>query len=674
MKTIKLLLILTFALAAHKSGNAQAKHALIFAIGDYPKEGGWSKIASTTDVKYIKSMLNKQGFVDNNVKIITDAAATKTGIVSAIDELIKKVKKDDIVLIHFSSHGQQVADNNADESDGYDETIVPYDAVLPLRGVKVTEAEYKKIQLNYFRDDEFGSKIEELRGVLKGNGDVIVFIDACHSGSGTRGLAKVRGGQPAIAPEGYNPQNAKKEVDEVFREGNKSINTETSLATYVVFSAALAEELNYETTGDDNQDMGSLTYAISKAFANLEAGITYRSLFAKMQAVMNEKVPGQHPVLEGNGLDRLLFGGKFVQQMPYIEIDQINNPKEITLKAGLFAGLDSGAKVAIYPSGTADPSKVKPLGQGTIKKAGNYVSTAALDNALTLSQAASGWVFVTDPVFRLKPIGIAFEGKMPGEEARISFSDSETKNMKEALSTLPLLNLSIKPDLLIIKGKGTDSIKIADNGYVFSTIKNAGTDTAGLKREISRYAQFRFLQSLNIADPLITAQVKLIPVINGRPDTSFITSPSVNRPYEFSVGDQFVLWINNTSQEDVYVNILDIQPDGRINPIIPNTKIRSPVYPKDLRISAGTSRLYDKYIITLGPPLGMETFKVFVSTQEINMEGLADPDTQSRGNLKMLETLVKKSADIATRGGSGENLDNAEGSAYNLLFRIKAKN
>jgi hypothetical protein len=70
----------------------------------------------------------------------------------------------------------------------------------------------------------------------------------------------------------------------------------------------------------------------------------------------------------------------------------------------------------------------------------------------------------------------------------------------------------------------------------------------------------------------------------------------------------------------------------------------------------------------------METFKVFVSTQEIDMEGLADPDTQSRGNLKMLETLVKKSADVATRGGSGENLDNAEGSAYNLLFRIKAKN
>jgi hypothetical protein len=111
-----------------------------------------------------------------------------------------------VVVIHFSSHGEQVADTNGDEADGYDEAIVSYNAALitqemasgaAARGT-LTKAQFDKLQANYFRDDEFGAYIQQLRAKLGKNGDVVVFMDNCHSGTGTRGSAKVRGGKAAL--------------------------------------------------------------------------------------------------------------------------------------------------------------------------------------------------------------------------------------------------------------------------------------------------------------------------------------------------------------------------------------------------------------------------------------------------------------------------------------------
>ncbi|RZK36162.1 MAG: caspase family protein, partial [Pedobacter sp.] len=191
------LLILFFAVG---TVNAQKKHALIFAIGDYPESGGWSKISSAQDVGYIKNTLTKQGFAANEVKVVSDSAATKEGIKAAFENLIGSVGKKDIVVIHISSHGEQVADDNNDEADGYDETIVSYNAALSMGADKtavargsLSKAEYEKLQANYFRDDEFGVYIQRLRNALGSEGDVVVFMDNCHSGTGTRGSAKTRG-------------------------------------------------------------------------------------------------------------------------------------------------------------------------------------------------------------------------------------------------------------------------------------------------------------------------------------------------------------------------------------------------------------------------------------------------------------------------------------------------
>jgi hypothetical protein len=677
---LKLILSLLILCTMASTVDAQKKHALIFAIGDYPEAGGWGKISSAQDVGYMKNTFVKQGFPEANVKIIAEAQATKEGIENALKNLIASVGKNDVVVIHFSSHGEQVADNNGDETDGYDEAIVSYNAALYSKESEkeafargsLTKESFEKLQANYFRDDEFGNYIQQLRAALGKGGDVVVFMDNCHSGTGTRGSAKVRGGKGALTYEGFMPKVSTSKNEEVFQEKTASRGNESELATYVVVSAALASELNYETTGDDNVGMGSLTYAVSKVFENLQAGTTYRTLFAKIQAIMNEKVPGQHPVLEGNGLDRALFGGAFVDQKPYVEVDKITTPLEIIAKSGTFAGLNIGAKVAIYPAGTIDPSKAVALAKGVVIKASNYRSTIKLDKTTKAAQPSLLYVFVTEPVFNIKPIVVGFVAKTRGAAA---YTIAETDKITAVLKKLPLVSLVGNPDLLIERGATGDVIKVASNGYVFSESENAA-DTAVLKATISRYAQYQFLQKLDIKDSTMAVQVKLVPVINGKADAKFASAKFDGRVYEYKDGDTVMLWIKNPGKKAVYVNILDMQPNGIINSFLPNTA--QSIYPADLIVQPGETKTFPSYEIVIGKPYGMEIFKVFVTNKEINLEGLATPPNERAGtrgpmSLGPLEKLVDQSSTTATRGAKVVAVKESDGSTYNMLFRIVEK-
>ena len=649
---------------------SQAKHALIFAIGNYPPSGGWPTISSLRDVGYIETVLKKQGF--NDIKLVADSQATVKGISNALDDLIQRVKAGDVVVIHFSSHGEQVQDDNGDETDGLDECIVTYNATLPQRGEPLSREAYDKFQANYYRDDLFGSYIDKLRAKLGKDGDVVVFMDLCHSGTGTRGIAKVRGGKPPLVSNDFDAAKfAPTDTCGEFKEKDKTRGGENNLATFVVYSAAESGELDYETEDDEQEGVGSLTYAISKVFSNTNIIPTYRSLFARIQTVMNEKTPQQHPVLEGDGLDRKLFGGKFVKQQPYIQIEKING-MELTLNEGKMQGLDSGARVTVYPSGTtSDTSNAALLASGIVIKAGNYSSTVKLDNDLKIKQPTQGWVFLSEPAYNMEPLGINVVSNNARGTATHGFSKDEFANIKNGLADLPFVRFDVPPDLILVKGETSDSIKVASNGYLFETIKNAPLNTTQLKDAIQHYIQYKFLQGLNIKDKSTKVEVKLIPFTNGKPDTAELNNSLVTIP-KFKNGDKFVLWIKNDGDDDAYINILDLQPDGIINKVLPDKQKN--IYPGDLKISGGSSFLFSQYPITVGPPYGTEIFKIFVSTQKIDMEDIATTrGAGTRGNLSVLEALVQRSYGAGTRGVETNNIGNADGSCFNLLFEIIPK-
>lgn len=647
---------------------AQTKHALIFAIGNYPAKGGWPVISSLNDVSYITQTLQKQGFDARNVKVIQDSMATVEGIKNALTDLLNnRVAAGDIVVIHFSCHGEQVEADNNNSTDGLDECVVSYNAVSPL-----LSTDFMKDQAGYLRGHELGKYLLELRKKLGPKGDVVVFLDFCHSGSGTRGLNKIRGGKPPLVSKNYNPQSHKKSDSSFITRQPAIVSNNASLASLEVISATRPEELNAETLDDKGTGVGSLSYAVSKAFETLPSGCTYNGLFSRIQAIMNIKVPSQHPLLEGNGGNRLLLGGRFMEQKPYIEVINVKQDQILEIKAGLLAGVDKGSVVAVYASGTANPAAATPLAKGTVTEAGNFTSIVELEKPLPSLQPAEAWVFVKEQAYNTNPVAVLIGRSAPTRGTVSNFSAEDIATLTSTLRAMPFVTLNNTPELLITKGPSADSLKIASNGYLFALIPNAIKDSATLKTRIQEYMRYKFLQSMETKEEGVEADVRLVPVLNGRADTANISKRMINGMYEFYDGDTVTIFIRNTGTRDIYVNILDLQPDGIINPILPMRDKN--IYSYDLKIKAGSSFIFpaEKRLI-ISPPYGTEVFKVFTSTTEIDLEQIAITRGQAtRGNLSALEKLVKSSYTI-TRGVTAGGIGKADGTTFSVMFRIKAR-
>jgi uncharacterized caspase-like protein len=110
--------------------NNHNKWALLIGINKYPKLPIRYQLAGClNDVEIMADTLQRTfGIPTENITLLRDEEATRDGILNALNALIDRVGQDDIVVVHYSGHGSRVRDREGDEPDGWDETIVPYDA------------------------------------------------------------------------------------------------------------------------------------------------------------------------------------------------------------------------------------------------------------------------------------------------------------------------------------------------------------------------------------------------------------------------------------------------------------------------------------------------------------------------------------------------------------------
>jgi metacaspase-1 len=640
------------------------KYALVVAIGDYPDPGknGWGKISSANDLPLVKTALEKQGFKPENIATLQDAAATKEGIQQAFDALLAKVHAGDVVVIHFSSHGEQIEDDNNEEIDHLDETIVPYGAVYSY-----DKAKFITLAPGYFRDDEFGEKVTQLRNKLTGKGDLLVLLDACHSGTGTRGVSELqpRGAKEPMVSDKFDLTTVQPDVNGVFKDNNGT-KLAKDAATYVVISGAQAKEFNYECYDDNGKPVGSLSYAFSKSVSQLNDKTSYRGLFAQIENIMRDKAPRQKPVLEGDGIDRSLFGGAFVSQKPYFTVKRWNTGSEFVLDAGSVAGVTEGSIVSLYPAGTADPTGKTALNKGKVTTVSNFDATVTLEKEDTLFKS-SPWVFVTEMNYGSK---IKIDVRDVNHAGRRAYSIFQNSAIVEYG----------KPCDIYLDTLGSiDSwaLKYPTTGTVFEkglTLDN----TNGINEALKRFARYRYLQGLEFAEDGLDASISLVFLKpTGEIDNDKINSRTVNGRLELVDGDQVYLKVVNTGNKGFFVNVVDIQPDGKINPILPNKK--QGIRPEDCEIRKYDSLVLKSYKITIGLPAGEEVFKVFLSKDKLDLEDILvtgdDRASRSRGVLNnMAKVFVESDSEQrGTRGASGQVNTDQNGTIFNVNFIIKEK-
>jgi len=143
------------------------KRAVLIGINYTGQKGELS--GCHNDVKNVARYLSEvQGFKKENVTILMDDGnhkpPTKTAIISAYKKLVKESKKGDVVFCHYSGHGGRLPDDNGDEEDGYDETLIPVD--FEKRG--------------QIRDDDL---LKILVSPMSEGVTMTCLMDCCHSGT-----------------------------------------------------------------------------------------------------------------------------------------------------------------------------------------------------------------------------------------------------------------------------------------------------------------------------------------------------------------------------------------------------------------------------------------------------------------------------------------------------------
>lgn len=156
--------------------SAQERRALAIGIGQY-EDPSWGKINADRDLYYVGEILAEYHFTD--VTVLKNEEASKSAIVGQMESMTARCCLGDIVYIHFSGHGQQVKDMDGDEEDGYDESWIPYDAYR-----KCCDADDGSVHLV---DDEINVLLAGIRRKIGEEGQMLVVVDACHSGGSSRG-------------------------------------------------------------------------------------------------------------------------------------------------------------------------------------------------------------------------------------------------------------------------------------------------------------------------------------------------------------------------------------------------------------------------------------------------------------------------------------------------------
>ena len=259
---IYFLLLLSLPVQLH----AQTKRALVIGLGER-QDKAWNKINGDKDVPLVQGMLKSAGF--KSVTTLVNRQATKIGIVGAFKRLTVSCKQGDVVYIHYSGHGQQMTDVHNDEKDGLDECWIPYDAYR--KACKTYHGE------KHLTDDELNVYLHAIHNKIGARGKLLVVIDACHSGDGTRGDNDevVRGVEDTLVVDSLNGRGLY-ETFEMLKslfmgdyDKEKIINDKAKplAERWITISACKSDQVNIEMK---KPAVGKLTYALWTELKNVD--------------------------------------------------------------------------------------------------------------------------------------------------------------------------------------------------------------------------------------------------------------------------------------------------------------------------------------------------------------------------------------------------------------------
>ncbi len=620
------------------------RFAVLIGVNSYVVQSLDTLRAPANDVGLMKQLLiEKYGFPEDrespeaqkHIRFLIGRQATRGAIATLIQtQLIDKARNypGATVVFYFSGHGSITA-------DGKHRTIVPSDSR--------TQGVYDIL------DDDINTWLEELR---QHTNDITLILDSCHSGAWTKGIDDNLVVKEVPADTRPQPSRtarpsasvAAKDLGNGFLDRNDAYS-----AIYGCLRYETSLEGGFSKPGGGTIRFSFLTYYLVQTLT-LTPYITYREAVEITSGPFSSKY-NQHPQAEGN-VGRPIFGSTGFHEDPFVRIT--NGPirhKSFQIDGGTSVGIRTGTYLAIYkPQARHLVGETDKLANARVTEANEFSSTAELPSSPQNPIPADAKVAVVTPFFGSEPLKVNLTANSPGTS--LSQDDSDfvstiAANLKDSLLVKILTSSGgadhnqVSWDLGLQKGcLNTNSKSLTDVGtckggevsvlylvtpnsdkplYGFTTppISDASDKLSDLIQQRAKQENLRVL--VNTRSPLNDAiKLTIIRVDKGYDHDNHpivlkeeIMPVSQEGSLRMHVGQDFRLRVENVSTNtDLDIAIIALGTSGKIKLITPRNT--GTTVPK----GQGFTTSY----LTIGPPLGLESYKVIAYT--VPKDGESSPN------------------------------------------------
>jgi metacaspase-1 len=571
------------------------KKALLVAVGAYPTTSGWQSLHAENDVLLLSKTLLAKGFSSENISILQNEKATKSQIINALNTLLASTNQGDVVYFHFSGHGQQVKDSDADEIDGYDEAIVPFNSPKHYQS-GIYEGE------NLIRDDELNLIFQKIRLKIGQNGQLIATFDACHSGTATRGFKTARGTDEKMADDAYQKSwtDSKTTATSTFEEYNNTQNNE--LSPYIGIFSSGSNQLSYEEHLPEG-DCGIFTYFLAKNLLNASKLATYQSLFEKIKIDFVEHNAQQIPEIEGK-TPLPIFGENQVATNNGIPVSEWLQSQNLGISAGTLLGLNDGCIVEIYDA------QQKKLARGTLEEVTAFHAEVTLESPLTKNQALGAYAKVIYTPFKSNSIKLKSDEKSIGKLPQFADIEWVEHNF----------------DLYLKNQEDRTLALLSNDGSLIKTFSSVENVSQQLLNILSKWRKSQILRQLNMSHQDLKASLFFRDEKTGKVENTV------------KIGAKLRLEIQNDGDIPFYFNIIDISSNQELSLIIPFERPASEFYLKPKQ------HYTSDFVIQVSEPTGNELLKLIATSEPIDLSSLNGTQNKGIGSPKNpLEKIIGQS-------------------------------
>ncbi|HTL89895.1 MAG TPA: caspase family protein [Leptolyngbya sp.] len=566
----------------------------------------------------------------------SDLLPTYKNIVNTFDKVCAIAQPNDQIYIHYSGHGAQVATIYPElKGQGqYDEAIAPMD--LGMEG-------------RYLRDVELATLLKRMtdKGLV-----VTVVFDCCNSGGATRGDCEIRGAEsPDTTVRSHNSLvSSRDDLMQTWRALTDGSLTNTLLPQsrdYVFLAACRPSEFAYEYAVNRQERHGALTYWMIDTLNNTPTGLTYRSLYNRINAkIQSQFLQRQIPMLMGDS-NRQVFG---LDQLPgryAVTVLDVDANNQVRLSAGLAQGLSRGTQFAVYELGTTEFSNQNQIALVEVSLVRSSDAFAQLvmsedggtEQPISKIEAGAPAILVSAPVELVRKVRL-FEKTVGTGEAELSVElASQQRSHLDAIRQAMQKNGWVQEITAEDTGEAHYQVAVGrdetyeicamghpiDNLRPLLSVDDAQSAEAVVKRlvHLAKYETVKALDNPR-SNLLNYLEVELLQQDGWQPGMRIEAVP-FDDPSNIAVqeGEYVFLRIKNTYQKPLNVAILDLEPTWESS-LIPVIGLESSMY---------SFQRNEEQIIPLGLQLpqiagyeqATETVKVFATLGSADFEWLTLP-------------------------------------------------